>query len=197
MYIINSNFVLGKPIGDLSETRISELKKKFGNEFPEVLRQNEQTIIFKRGVTALVVSSEQIVYVTQDNAENLDIKGISNLLLQVNEVLGLSQKAKITVSLEGTEMFEKNILEASKGILSEASEILHAEGIGCRFVIRQEKFRGDIHIEPYLKDNQKIFYGIGFETEQVDLSEMEELFCSMFSYGTEKARDAARNIFSL
>ncbi|EOO75485.1 hypothetical protein IIC_02322 [Bacillus cereus VD021] len=198
MYIMNSNFALVKQVGDLSESRINELMTRFNSRFPEIVRPNEQNIIFKRGVTGIGISPDQIVYMTQDNADRLNSEEIFDLLLEINDVLGLSRKARMVVNMEGTERFEGNILEKSRGILGDASDILQADAIGFRFVLTQELFRGDILIEPYLKDNQSVYYGMAFETQQIDLSDdAKKVLGAIFTYGIEKSKEAARNIFSL
>ncbi|PHA31847.1 hypothetical protein COF06_28520 [Bacillus wiedmannii] len=198
MYIMNSNFALVKQIGDLSESRINELVSRFNSRFPEIVRPNEQSIIFKRGVTAVGISPDQIVYMAQDNADRLNSDEIFDLLLEINDVLGLSHKARIVVNMEGTERFERNILEKSRGILGDASDILQADTIGFRFVLTQELFRGDILIEPYLKDNQSVYYAMAFETQQIDLSDdAKKVLGTIFTYSIEKSKEAARNIFSL
>ncbi|HDR7493081.1 hypothetical protein PDK93_21930 [Bacillus cereus] len=198
MYIMNSNFALVKQIGDLSDSRINELMTRFNSRFPEIVRPNDKSIIFKRGVTGIGVSPDQIVFMTQDNADQLDSNEIFDLLLEINDVLGLSRKAHMVVNMEGTERFERNIHEKSRGILGDASDILQADTIGFRFVLTQELFRGDILIEPYLKDNQSVYYGMAFETQQIDLSEdAKKVLEAIFTYGIEKSKEAARNIFSL
>lgn len=195
---MNSNFALVKQVGDLSESRINELMTRFNSRFPEIVRPNEQNIIFKRGVTGIGISPDQIVYMTQDNADRLNSEEIFDLLLEINDVLGLSRKARMVVNMEGTERFEGNILEKSRGILGDASDILQADAIGFRFVLTQELFRGDILIEPYLKDNQSVYYGMAFETQQIDLSDdAKKVLGAIFTYGIEKSKEAARNIFSL
>ncbi|TBL14516.1 hypothetical protein EYB35_08405 [Bacillus paranthracis] len=198
MYIMNSNFALVKQIGDLSDSRINELMTRFNSRFPEIVRPNDKSIIFKRGVTGIGVSPDQIVFMTQDNADRLNSNEIFDLLLEINDVLGLSRKAHMVVNMEGTERFERNIHEKSRGILGDASDILQADTIGFRFVLTQELFRGDILIEPYLKDNQSVYYGMAFETQQIDLSEdAKKVLEAIFTYGIEKSKEAARNIFSL
>lgn len=195
---MNSNFALVKQIGDLSDSRINELMTRFNSRFPEIVRPNDKSIIFKRGVTGIGVSPDQIVFMTQDNADQLDSNEIFDLLLEINDVLGLSRKAHMVVNMEGTERFERNIHEKSRGILGDASDILQADTIGFRFVLTQELFRGDILIEPYLKDNQSVYYGMAFETQQIDLSEdAKKVLEAIFTYGIEKSKEAARNIFSL
>lgn len=199
MYIINSNFNLIKQIGDLSTSRIQALKSALNEDFPEIIQPNPQTIIFKRGVKALVVSPEQIVYLTQGvEVGDLNLEQISSLLTRTNEILGLSDSAIIQLRLELSESTIENLLEKSKSLLTEAAGLLDAYGIGYRFMVTNSNFHGDVHIEPYIKDNQKVYYNLVLESHgQKSIGELNDLLNEMITFGIRNSKEAAKNIFSL
>lgn len=198
MYIINANFTINKTIGDLSESRIGQLKEALGAKYPEFLKPNKETLLFKKGVSALVISPAQIICVNQGDVTDFNIEEITTSLAQVNEILGLSSKANFSMRFEATEATKENVFEKSKTHLEEVSTGLSPYGIGYRFMIDNDTFFGDIHIEPYIQDNQKVFFNVILESkDQMDIAESENLFNQMFLFGTENARSTARNLFSL
>ncbi|MBX9988606.1 MULTISPECIES: hypothetical protein [Priestia] len=198
MYVINSNFTIVKSIGDLSASRIGALKEALGSKFPEIIQPNEETLIFRRGVSALIISPDQIIYGTQGSVEEFKISDIADLLVATNEILGLSQKANaIAMRLEAIEDIQENALERSKSMLHEITDIFGANGVGYRFIIENDLYHGDINVEPFLKDNQKIFYGITLQSNSTELSSLTTSLETLFTFGTEKAQAAASKIFSL
>lgn len=195
MYIINSNFTLMKQIGDLSESRIEGLRQAF-NEYPEVIRPNEHVIVFRKGTTALIVQPDQITCLVQGEVTEINVDNIVTQLLKANEVLGLSNRALVTTRFEATENTLDNIMEKSKVPVEASASELGASGVGYRFIINNSRYRGDLNVEPYIKDNQKIFYNVTLQSlDTVEVEQAPSLLEEMFSFGSEKAKQASRHLF--
>lgn len=199
MYIINSNFTILKQVGDLSDSRIGLLKQTFP-EFPEVIKPNNHTLVFKKGGNALVISPDQIVFVANGDVSEVNTEEISNYLRRTNEVLGLSNNGRLILKYEGIDPIFDNAMEKSKEALSSVFEStdIDVQGIGYRFIVEKDSFNGDIHIEPYIKDNQKIFYNITLQSKEIiNLDKLNEFIDVIFTYGNDKSKKAAEKIFSL
>lgn len=198
MYFINTNFTLTKAVGSLSSSRIEMLKAYFSPIFPEILQPNEQTLIFKHGVSAFIISSDQIVFATQGDKSDINLHEISKYLFQANEILGLSDKSSLTIRLEAIEDSPVDTLEKSKSLVGDFTDNLNPRGIGYRFMIDNESFQGDVHVEPFIKDPQKIYFNVILGThDQVPLQNAEQVLGDMYSFGTENSIDAAKKLFSL
>lgn len=192
MYILNSNFSINPKIGPLSEGKINALKTLFGNKFPVFERPNENIVIFKRGLDGLFVAPEQITYITQGNSSEVNIPEIVESLKQAAELLEVSSRSAASIKFEANEDKLEDIMAKSKELVNEASEILGAIGVGFRFIINQEQFNGDVKIEPFIRDHQKLFYEVTLETNKViDHSELTDIFNTMFEFGSNQAKKAA------
>ncbi|MBN8236846.1 hypothetical protein JF544_16430 [Halobacillus kuroshimensis] len=195
MYILNSNLTLFTNVGDISDARVKSLKDVFGPHFPEVERPNEGVIIFKKESKALYVDSKQITFIAKGNSEDFSVEEATNYLKQIFEILSLSPKSGVGIKFEGIENTNDNTIEKSKTHTKDAVEILGAEGVGFRFIIQKQDFAGNVFIEPYIKDNQKIFYNIELESrERVSHAQLDQLVETMFNQGTKDAEDAARTL---
>lgn len=197
MYVVNSNFSLVKQVGDLSESRLNALKKNFYDTFPEIIRPNGETLILKKAASALIISNDRIVFATQGDLSNINGGNIAEILVKANEILELSPNSTIAVTIEAIDSVNENTLEKSKGYFGECSDMLSAYGIGYRFMIRNEnKYHGDVHIEPYIKDAQKIFYLLNLlSTEHIHSNEIHVFIDDILSFLNEKVKSAASKIF--
>lgn len=198
MYFLNSNFSIRKPIGTLTKSRVNSLKEFFSKIFPEVIQPSDEILIFKKGVTAFVISPDQITYTAQAEADEIDLNEINEYLLKANEILELSEEGFALLRLEAIISVSENPLDKSKSHFMEVAENLDARGIGFRFIINNSSFHGDIHIEPYLKDIQKLFLKVILDTEEnINLENFSEVINEMYLFGTQKAEFAAGKLFSI
>ncbi|MGP9039830.1 hypothetical protein [Cytobacillus kochii] len=197
MYFINTNFSVIKPIGSLSENRISMIKSKLSIKFPEILKPNPNTLIFRRGASALIITHEQLTFATQSDESEIKINELSSDILAVYEALELSNEGIITLKLEGIEDRSYDTLETSKNILGTFLDKHKFQGVGYRFMINNDFLQGDIHVEPYIKDKQKIFFNIVLETKgTANISDVESIFNKMYDFGLLNGREIANGIFS-
>ncbi|NEX77363.1 hypothetical protein G4Z05_00400 [Bacillus thermocopriae] len=199
MYFINFNFTLIKPIGSLSESRIGILKNMFSDNFPEIIQPADNTIIFRKGATALIISPDQIVFAFQGNENEINFEEITSTLVHTNEALGLSNKAIIIQRLEAIESIKVNSLEKSKEIIKDFNDSQNVDGVGLRLIITTHpNFHGDIRVEPFIKDANKVFYQVALDSRgEILISDAKEKFKEMYNFSIQKAREVSKNLFSI
>lgn len=198
MYILNSNFSLRKEIGNLHILKFSELKSYFENKFPEIIRPEENILIFKKGSEAIVISPEQITYTFSGEDSELNITDISEYLNEINNILELTKSGITLFRLEGTESVEVNTLEKSKDAMKNSFNEIDPQGIGFRFIVNNNNFQGNVHIEPFINNPNKIYYNIILDSKETsNIQDLVSNFNSLYSYCTTNVSRSAKSLFSI
>ncbi|ATB52749.1 hypothetical protein [Caldibacillus phage CBP1] len=195
MYILNSNFTFLKNVGDISEVKLNELKEAFKN-YPEFIYQGKNNLLFRKGVSGIVIQPNQLTYVTQGDVEQIDLEFIISELQKLHELLNLSQSSVFGLRFEAIENRNTNLMEKSRLIIKDVSDIIEAQGIGFRFMIKNEKFFGDIHIEPFIKDPQKSFFNVILQSSaNINVNESHAFVRELFDWSLEKIKKAANELY--
>lgn len=194
MYIINANITYNKPVGELSDNRIQQLKEEL-LDFPEITVQ-PNNVIFKNGNKAIIVNPAQITYAANLGAEPINIEEIADYLNKINNKLGLSSQANIALTLEGLIEFGKSSFGLSLNHFQEEARILSAIGIGYRFMVDTGDFAGDIRIEPFLRDDNKIYAQSLLQNKTaIDINQAKNIVQKMYVIGTERVEEVLNKLF--
>lgn len=192
---LNANFTLSTMVGNLNESKIKGLNEVLSSEFPEINRPNSNIIIYKNGLSGIVITPEQLTYIYQGNYEDIDLEYVANQLLKVSDILRVSSRVNIEIKAELTDETNVNTMEKSKTFVEEAANILESRGVGFRFMIDQPSFGGDIFIEPFVQDNQKVFYNIVLRAKNVvEQSNVKSTLIELLDFGVIQGRDAAKTL---
>jgi hypothetical protein len=155
-------------------------------------------LVFKKGTSILLISPAQLVFIYQGDLSDLDASFVANTLQIANDVLGLSSESKVAIKMEITDITNQNTMEASKNFYPEIVNDLDASGMGLRFMINTASFHGDIHVEPYIKDNHRYFLNVVLESKtDVGNDNLHTYISDIMSFGVNKGSDAAKRAFSL
>lgn len=197
MYILNANFSINPKVGPLTDVKINMLRTLLNDKFPNTERPNENMILFKKGLDGLFIAPDQITFITQGNSEEMNVLEISETMKEICEVLNVSNRSGASIKFEGTEDRQDDMMLKTKEFVNQASEVLDASGVGFRFIINHSSFNGDVRIEPFVRDNHKLFYEVTLETTKVfDHSQLNDNLNEMFDYGTTKAKSAANTLIN-
>lgn len=195
MYILNSNISLIKQIGDISGEKLRELKNAFSH-YPETIMEQGRPLVFKKGLSALTVQGDQITYVTQGDPEDIDSEYIVQELEKLNEILNLPQEAVLVLRIEAIEKYNLNVLEKSLDVFDNSPNVLNAEGVGYRFIVNNDGFHGDIHIEPYLKDIEQAYFNVILQSnDNINISNASELLKKLFDFVIRNAKETADALY--
>lgn len=195
MYIINSNLVFSKQIGEISNEKLNELKKAFSN-YPEIITQQGQPLVFKKGVNAIVVQGNQIAFVSQGEPNEIDIEYMVNELIKVNSILNLPMESGLSLSFEAIENYDFSIMKKSGEKFQNAIEKLDAVGVGQRFIINNDKINGDVYIEPYVKDINKAFFNVNLQTKNIISTDKSyDLLKELFDFAVTNVEKVADELY--
>lgn len=196
MYLINANFSLLKVVGDLDEDKRKEIQRTF----PELSQFSTMGsgVVFRNQSRALMVSPAQITYITNGDSNAVDLSDVSNILIRAYNAVHLSGTVGIAMKFEGlSDSFPTSQLSASKVPVRNIVEGLGARGVGYRFMIDSPGYRGDVNIEPYLRDDSRIYINVELAQDQV-LTGPDDIagqLDKMWQYGNEHVPAAALEFF--
>ena len=195
MYILNLNISYFKPVGEISDSRIQLLKEKL-SAFPEIEKPAKDIIVFKSGNSGYAIHPGQITFIANGVAE-LKPDEVIDTLNTINETLGLSDEAKLLCVFEGISQCNGSSMSFSSEIHKTEAETLSAKGIGLRFMVETSVIKGDVRIEPFLKDENKIFYHTVLESKElISLSRTKEVLRDIINVATVKALEVSARLFN-
>ncbi len=196
MYFKNLNFiyVLDKEI-KISE-KIEKVRKAFP-EFPEISNPANDVFIVHERNSALGMSPSQIMCIFSGE-EKINITDIVENLNKLSKILNIKGQIRLGLKVEGFDKVDVSSRKLSLTAHKEEAEILDAVAVGYRFIINNTFVHGDVKIEPFLKDENQIFYDVLLQTiDTIPVSEAEKGFSDIFLLATEKAGKAAASLFCL
>lgn len=197
MSIFNLNISYNKSIGEISETRLGNLKKEF-SEYTDVKRlDNTDLYILKNDVNGLVIGDSQISFVSSEiKDETVDIEDIKKILDRANDTLELSDKTSIAIKFEGIDKTDKEIMKLSKEKHLEESNLISAQGVGYRFIVENDEFYGNIKIEPYVNDTDSIYYYVELLSKNsINLNEAKQTLVNMMEVGLTNTKEVSQKLF--
>jgi hypothetical protein len=110
--------------------------------------------------------------------------------------LGLSGSGVIAMKIEGSFPSKKSSMALSLRQHELESNILSAKGMGYRFIVETEVFKGDIRIEPLLKDDSRIYCESTLNTiSNVEFEMAEAIFKDMYELSTLKVQEVVEKLF--
>lgn len=195
MYILNANFYLLKQIGDISQEKLNELKSAF-RDYPEITAESGQSLVFKKGISAIVIQGNQLTYVTQGEPSEVNLQHIIQELTKLNEILNLPHESPIGLRMEAIKDYDINVMDKSLEISNINSKPLGADGIGYRFIINNEKFHGDVYIEPFLKDKQRAFFNVILNSStHINVNNANDFLNDLFNFAVESVKEVADDLY--
>jgi hypothetical protein len=196
VYYKNLNFIYVLDSELKNSEKIEKVRKAFP-EFPEISSPAKEVYILHDRTAALGISPSQIMCIFSGE-ETINTADIVEKLNKLSKLLNVKGPIRLGLKVEGFEKVDVSSRKLSLTAHKEEAEILEAVAIGYRFIINNAFVHGDIKIEPYLKDENQIYYdGLLQTIETIPFSETEKGFSDMFTLATEKAGKAAATLLGL
>lgn len=186
MYLLNGNIVLRKGEEEIDVTEYEKVLKENLTEFPELQRPHESILAFTHSNKAVIVAPDQITYALSGDVESIRISDVTDLLATINHILKLDDTASLILTFEMTTNIDGNSFEKSLELEEENATKLNAIGVGKRYIVDTGKIKGNVFIEPYLNDENKVYSRLELETlENTDKNEWNSIYTEMISYVNE------------
>lgn len=197
VYLINANFALLKIVGDLSPDR----RRQVEQAFPELHQMDLMGPGFslRSQSWAIVVIPTQILYVGSGDSAGITMQEVSDALLHAHEALGLAGPTGVSMKVEGlSNASAHSRLRVSTVPVINVAEQLGAKGVGYRFIIDTLEYKGDVRIEPYLRDDSRAYINVELAQAQ-GVALPEELLpqlSRMWDLGVARAEATANEFFN-
>lgn len=198
MYYLHTKFAIKQPVGKITESKINIVKENFNEVFPEIVQTNESTLVLKNSSISILITADEIAYSFKGDESNINFEEISNYLSCISQLFDLSNAVPLTIQLQAIENSSEDTHEKSKEPISKSIDVSNLMGVGYRLIIKNDNALGNIHIEPFLSDNKKVYFNIAlYNVENINLENLNEVINTLYSYGLEQAKLAAKGLFSI
>lgn len=194
MYILNLNLSLLYNIGAISKNKIIDLKKTF-KDYPEFAVRNSNNLIIKKGLDVIIVEQNRIAFLTQGDSNEINLNNMLEELAKLRDNLNLPQDSIFVLQIEALENFDINLFEKSRLILNDSASKINAKGIGFRFILDRDNIQGDIHIEPFLKDEQKAYFNVILQSKNnIDINN-KDFVHELYDFAVRSTQEIAHDLF--
>lgn len=173
MYILESKFIVNKTIGQLNSGQITQLKKQF-SFFPHYINNDNGEHQFTGANQGIAISSadDSIVYFYQGESKEIDYQRIFDCIDAVRKLINEDESDYVGMSLQGISNYEGDTMEASLKKFPDYKVDDIVAGIGVRVLCKNEEFNGEVKVEPFINDTEKIFnFGNSVSIEKVIVNE--------------------------
>ena len=165
MYILSSSFIYALTIdkNDIN-LKFPDIKQEFKSQFPEI-QISDNIIFLKNNAIVYVIAEDQITYSVQGDTESIDLEQNYDTIKKIMSILNLNDDFLNVLRFELLDQSTfTDKMSASKELLTDLPEDI--EGVGLRFFIKNKDYRGELKVEPYVKDPEKFYLTIEFEALQ-------------------------------
>lgn len=174
MYLLTANLIVNKNIGDLNQEKINNLKKHF-SFFPEFITNNPQQITIRSANEGITIDSlsNVVVYFYNGDYDTLNYDSATEHVKNVLNIINLDTFGYLNIQFEGTEFKDGDTHKASIDAFDEFAFLNEdIKGIGLRLLLKDNVFSGEVKVEPYVKDSNRIFYqGVSASIDALNLEE--------------------------
>lgn len=194
MYALNLNCIMGIETARFNEQTLQKLRSEF-NDFPILETLQPNVWILKNGNRFILLAPNQIACGKSDHLTAINIDEIKTFFKKIIEVLEIKEKVKL--------IFTSEIISSpiENSILNKSIEKFNYEkpkntvGIGYRYIIQNDQLTGEIRVEPFIKEENKVFYALNLESKNtLPVSQFIDLLLEVWSY-TESLEELSNELF--
>lgn len=159
MYLLGLNFIINSPFGELSESKISALKKSL-NLFPEFQTISPAIIGFKNANQGIQIDTMNniIAYFFNGDSKDINFTQVEEALKQVFDIFEKKYEGSLGVNFHAISNKSFDVKEKSKvKFLDYASVDPSIYGVGIRLLTMSDEFSGEIKVEPYIHESSQVF----------------------------------------
>jgi len=194
MYALNLNFIMGFDNAIFNEQTLQKLRTEF-NDYPLLETIQPGVWILKNANRFILLGPNQIAHGKSDHLTDININEIKSLFEKIIEVLEIQDKVKLIFTSEFiSSPFEYSILNKSIEKYNYTAP-KNTVGIGYRYIIQNEELTGEIKVEPFIREGNKVFYAINLESiNTLSSIEFTDMLLEVWAY-TGKLGELSNDLF--
>lgn len=157
-------------MGKLNEKKLDILTEQLNsNGFAVNARINPPDgaaiFILCQGKDNLILASNQFTYINSAEENDFDWLGLKKKIKLILDTLLIDDDLKYIFNFEGESVTTDSHKESCECYLEKYSDIPEdVFGVGYRFLIKNENFKGEYKVEPMINDKKKCYYQLILNT---------------------------------
>lgn len=181
MYALQTNFNMEFSNVELNQECFEKVKLVF-EDYPEVENTVPDLLILRNGSQFISLAPKKISFGKKSDLTQIGIDEVISVFDKIINVLEIHDSVKLSVSSDIISSPKEGSI-SNKSLKIQIPRPKDSIAIGLRYLIFNEVIFGEIRIEPYFKDTQKVFYSINLDSRsEMPFDSAEFIFKEFWSY---------------